>query len=1072
MTTVMVRNTATGVLEEALAPYGNGCVGCRGGTKRGVPYMEWGDVCRACSESHTFRSSCINMSNIHTGEAPPPELSGMDTVFMSEALQDQVRARYGGWLESQFSQAHNGITPSEAGITGYYENHPLTGAELEVYWVQSTPALELVVSKSQGVRHSINQMPDQLYANQPSDTVEYWTRKLPTSLRASDARPPPSESEVVQQVTKLCQQRGKSIPSFAHFAICSGSGNAVGAASMRQPGGSMSLRPPVPSFSPLGSGASAGAAASLPPGTITAALAPSSMGSVHSGARVSPKQTLVVAKPALVTPPPQPHAASVQRPPATPAPPNPLAPLAARLVNVGARRPAAGVPSPGPPKAKTARFSPKTDAKVPGTGLRLTASALAKLNSGGLSASPRVPKTCPALAFVDEDDGQSAVPSELRHLEPTQRCIETNPLRSALLGKNQKDALTKVQRRLSYCEAREMGEDVRALQSHQTSLVAGQELHMDRLVLNPLENIPKFVDVLVPAIIGELPKRNIAEIACRYAYAHIFHRPLPLVKWEKLYEHLDLYSTAEKKPLNFKHTVLWSQCFDEDDLTFGVAAKTFITFLEKYLFSPVLASSDAKSRSRLSEYSDKVLTRIGGWPEQYYEGELRDFRVRLKGLVWLAGATPCEHESSIQDVEALSRSSSVLSVNAKQSPWVSSLLRESWMLSASEGPVWKDVAACSASLKSNDTGVQDVALQKVASEYVSWKLAVRVTFLPVAIHGPAETLLNRRVDACQIAGKAVEELDPDDSVLLALLKHVRAVGVLWASQETKMMAAKFKHFGTAVSIKNNYSAFLAATEAVLELGELESAEAEKASSCLSALKQATPESPDVLLISTAEHKPNVVEVLFRLVSWCTRRWPGEGALTGIQVLASKTAKGVEINEPATMEHGDVEKFNVTVELLKMFEDLGQLRQCIAEYEGTGSNVQERVENKESLNKIKDMLSKNSALTVESFSEKAQQYCNTESIKSLISESHAHLLEYRFNFVLQGELVLHNARDELRGLAGGCNEPGTDWKEVADKKGGPFQTFADLQARTAQTLQCVDRISLLKAIRNVRQAASH
>ncbi len=538
------------------AACGRCCLECREGTRRGIPYMDDEMIEKAAMESDTFRQSAKMMSDIQAGRLTAG-VDGNSGVVKSEGIEDEMIAGYDGFTKDQFVEGSSGIEPSEIGLNGFVESHPRTQEEVLVYWMQSLPAFRLEMKRSASATHKRNEMPSQLYSTQADDTLDYWRRKLPTNLRSADVLEPPTRAEVAKALAAVHRRKGTSGtgPLLAAQPMQTTPGSlqalqAVQAAAARSP------RPAVPAFSPLGPR----------PHRTSPEIA-------LQGGAPAPKPRMIASTVASVLA--RPGVVSAQRPPLQSSPrakwlavlgapmgvasssglgaPSPTRAGVSKAPGQTLGKPALKRSSPvrgpkGSPVAK-ARSSPKPAPP------RLTAQLLAE---HGISAFP----VAPPAPGSETDDSLSSAPGDLKHLSPPDRLKAQFPPMKALLGINMVGANTQIQRVLTFHKNRGMDDIADKVKEFQDQVLACVELNLEKLVGHSLDAIQNFITVAMQKgtdhEMQQLPTKNVAELACRQAYA-LMPPSVADIKWDGI-----IMYTPSRALANFKirtRYVDFLQCF-------------------------------------------------------------------------------------------------------------------------------------------------------------------------------------------------------------------------------------------------------------------------------------------------------------------------------------------------------------------------------------------------------------------------------------------------------------------------------------------------------------------------------
>ena len=119
--------------------------------------------------------------------------------------------------------------------------------------------------------------------------------------------------------------------------------------------------------------------------------------------------------------------------------------------------------------------------------------------------------------------------------------------------------------------------------------------------------------------------------------------PKAHIKWDAVWEMLDLHKPTERTQLVLRKPVFWSTAVTFDELRNGSVCKVFIYFCEKYVPGSLLKlKPEEHSTARLTVFArvEKLLERVNSWPADYLckDEPLFDFLQRLNGLAPMADA--------------------------------------------------------------------------------------------------------------------------------------------------------------------------------------------------------------------------------------------------------------------------------------------------------------------------------------------------------------------------------------------------------------------------------------------------
>lgn len=208
-------------------PHGNGCSQCVLGARRALPYMSWTEVVDTCAISEPFKISCMHFSDLCSGSVEEEVVSGNDT---SEARhKDRLVALYDGHDRLSFKNAHRDISPERLGVTGYQDVHPYTKDPLTLFAVPSKVPFQLQVSSCTSSRVRSNVMPDQVYGNQPVDTEDWHSKRLPIGFRSANLSLP-NRSLVEQRMAALLAETIPAPPRHAPGAVGAAANRGVSVA--------------------------------------------------------------------------------------------------------------------------------------------------------------------------------------------------------------------------------------------------------------------------------------------------------------------------------------------------------------------------------------------------------------------------------------------------------------------------------------------------------------------------------------------------------------------------------------------------------------------------------------------------------------------------------------------------------------------------------------------------------------------------------------------------------------------------------------------------------------------------
>ena len=1051
------------------AAVGRCCLECREGTRRGMPYMDDEQVEKAATESETFRESALMMSDIHAGRLKS-QFDGMDSVSKETGVQDRLVAAYDGFTGDQFMEGSEGVPPSEVGVPGFLEHHPRTGDEETMFFVQAFPAFRLELSRVDAATHRRNEMPNQLYATQARDTVDFWKTEMESTLRSEHVQEPPTRMEVAKALAAVHRRKGTGTGSGSLLQSPSLASAPASASLLAATGGARirNATPPVPRWS----GSSATATAVVPPSPQAAS--PTKI--------VTPVVRNLLARPGVVTAHPQtisprPRAAS----PSAFGSPKVQSVLSQNFPSqppcVVAKPGAAAQPA-ALPKQLPLKRSPPVSGRLPASAKARVASLRKEvLSQPSLTAESlaRLQGTCPlpgAPSAPSEMSDESSL-SELRNVPVEERVKLQHPLAGALQGVNQVEANTKLQRIVTYNAKRGISDVAQSVSEHQHQLMACAELVMERLVAHNWEAIEGFIDVVVPKGMRELPKKNVTEIACRRAYA--FMPPfVQEIKWESVFETISLHKTVEKPGLELKKAVVWTSFMLDEDLISGAPCLVVVDFIEKYMFGHVFAMKDPHQGRRLAFHiAEKWTSTIGTWPDRYKApaSPIRHFLERLKCVAWLTGQLPGQLNSTIANVEQASKGNAQLMKTISDSPWGGPLLKQAWMLDASESPVWPLLQTESKRLASEIASEQDKGISTMTANYADWKLAVRDTAFPLVMREPIIAIIQKRLASASLAEKNEDQLSADDPELNALLQHVRGMSTCFSDVRITMALAAMKPFASVVSKSKVYVAFKTACVAFMQVdlddkgdkGEENRNAVREASAALSA---ACPNHNEGMLITNENDKQVVSTLLCRLGGAVLRAWPAEpvGGCEGLKALLKRIAASAEVHEPSTLDEQHGAHYQDGQAFVKATANLETSLGLINSYENSAPTLTQRVDLSTAESIIASLLKSLDDVIFEKFPSEVQRHLCKASLDDMLARATTHTTEYRAHVIAKAQEPLEKARHALEEKAYGATGQ-KRWDKVAQADGCAFKSFDDLLFRTTATLQQVNRSNLVRLIKN-------
>ena len=236
------------------------------------------------------------------------------------------------------------------------------------------------------------------------------------------------------------------------------------------------------------------------------------------------------------------------------------------------------------------------------------------------------------------------------------------------------------------------------LVAHQRWLTVAAELPLAMLCKHAMHEIMNLVNVTMPKHYSFLPRKNIADIACRLSLQFMPPRAKSFM-WTDVWKHISLWKPEDRPTLAVSQSAMWSTAFDLDDLQGGVCSRVLTNLLAKHVLNDLLKSENEKARTCFLSVARTILSGDMNWPAKYRGGpEWLQFLNHLKGLICVDGLLPNQDGTTIQDVNALQKDQGILFAEANASNWCRDLLDQAHMDHAGEESAWGDAKLYTASI--------------------------------------------------------------------------------------------------------------------------------------------------------------------------------------------------------------------------------------------------------------------------------------------------------------------------------------------------------------------------------------
>lgn len=1018
------------------------CVRCSKALPSCFPYLDLERIKNSVVESPSFKSIALDaVSSYHDESLRPPE--GQEHVFLDSGTCDQIRLLFDGFERKQFITRYQGCTPEELDVSPTTAEHPVTGEDTDVYFVEGEPHWQLTTSGYVATKRRQDLMLQQIYNLQGEHTAKYHSSRLDSINRKINKQPPPRH--ILQQRMKEVLEKkkaGRAQPAIKAESGVNSSESDAGLPFAR-PAAARSAEQPV-KLEAKSSAASSVRFTTAPTAPVLQAHA----------AKASSRSALDDARQSLgLTPLSQARRPKVE---STAVPKDPPQVLKVELspVRGSLKRSALTSSLPVTTIVKRARVKLAAGTSASASGL----SRFAGLNVVDLAKQQ--PTQFDQQSEVDSEEGGNGNKFE--------RALGKCPMNKVLRGENIEAELVQLRKMNSTASKESPTLYAPKIAGRLTQCAGGKELVMAQMMQrnSSFQKITEIVQSLEPSLEpygGKLPKSN----WCDYRIVHAAMSTIPPWKatpdFKALLDHLRLHHDGFNSEYNLASPSWFIEYIDKEDLQNGVVPRQWVSFFEKYILSAYIINGVKNQCMVVAFVNDHFVPYLESLPSEYTAPCLQECLRRAKGLLWTLGPVPFMRGASASDAAALKERGNPVCEAVANTPWAKALMDVCNYRSLGEKTAWPQVLAAVADLSSEDAAKEHSAIDAIVQSHAAWAKQCRKPALPHYLYPVVTKHFEVKLKCKLITEEKGSEprYDPSDSEIVAILESIKRIKTLnWQEPKLDQMLADLRHVAVSLQARDDLSVLVRACEfdpaaAALDASSLQQFEER--------LSNAIPAPPGNVLVS-GEARAKVLPILFDYSQLALRSFPGRST-TQAAVIA--VLDRVEFQADPDIQIGGKPIKSAIADViirLRTFRRMRGFHNNFTEAEKLGTLSAEVVENPTNVTIAKKLILYLDHFEGPEFSRELIPSDVLESFQAVLTTCSKWISEFKCFYFSNSSGPFERATSGLALIAGGT----TNASRWSDKMVAGIK-WAEFLVVTKSTLRSVDKTKLILAIKETDQA---